>query len=109
MTCVSVPRNAGSSSINTVEKRADALAVRRTVLSLPLWITGCSAAPAQDVLGSFFPAWMLCAAIGILAAVVLRIMLTWVGIAESVPVPPVTYIILATAMTLLVWLLWFGH
>ena len=89
--------------------RTDESAAHTGALSLTLWITGCSAAPAQDLLGSFFPAWMLCAVIGVLAAVVLRLMLTWVGIAEDVPMPSLTYVVLATALTLLVWLLWFGH
>ena len=31
---------------------------------LVLVTAGCSAAPAQNIMGSFFPAWLLCAAIG---------------------------------------------
>ena len=38
-----------------------------TLLTLGLSCAGCNGAPAIDVLGSFFPAWMVC----IIAAVVL--------------------------------------
>ena len=38
-------------------------------------LTGCGRAPAFDVLGSFFPAWLVCFAIGILLAVICRAVL----------------------------------
>ena len=72
-------------------------------------LSACSTAPAQDILGSFFPAWMLCAALGIAAAIVLRLALGAVGLAAFVPLPALTFIVLAIAMTLLIWLLRFGH
>ena len=36
----------------------------------PLMLTGCGRAPAFDVLGSFFPAWLVCFAVAILLAVI---------------------------------------
>ena len=109
MIALSVPPGTGTATMIRKAMRTRKSAAHRGVLSLPLWITGCSAAPAQDLLGSFFPAWMLCAAIGVAAAAAIRIVLTAARIAESIPVPSLTYIVLAVAMTLLVWLLWFGH
>jgi urea transporter len=41
----------------------------------PLLLTGCGRAPAFDLLGSFFPAWLLCFAVGILLAVLCRALL----------------------------------
>lgn len=38
-------------------------------------LTGCRRAPAFDVLGSFFPAWLFCFAIGILLASICRALL----------------------------------
>jgi len=38
----------------------------------PLLLTGCGRAPAFDVLGSFFPAWLICFAVAILLAVLCR-------------------------------------
>ena len=74
---------------------------------LPL--VSCSASPAQEILGSFFPAWMLCAAIGVAGAVVGRRLLVAVGVNEWIPAAPLTYIGLAAAVTLLIWLIWFSR
>ena len=41
----------------------------------PLVLTGCGRAPAFDVLGSVFPAWLICLAVGILLAVICRALL----------------------------------
>lgn len=59
--------------------------------------------------GSFFPAWMLCTAAGIVGAVILRQLLYTFGISQYLIAPPLTYLSIAVAGTLLVWLLWFGH
>ena len=65
--------------------------------------------PTLDLFGSYFPAWMLCAAVGILAAVIIRQLLAVTGIEEYVISPLLTYSGLALSATLLVWLVWFGH
>jgi hypothetical protein len=62
-----------------------------------------------NLLGSYFPAWMLCAVVGILAAVVIRQFLALVGVDEYVVAPVLTYAGVAVSATLLVWLFWFGH
>ena len=63
----------------------------------------------MDLLGSYFPAWMLCAAAGIVATVIIRQLLAVAGIAEYVILPLLTYAGLAVFVTLLVWLFWFGN
>jgi len=63
----------------------------------------------MDLFGSFFPAWMLCAAIGIGATAVVRQILAIAGINQYVCSPLLTYTGLALSGTLLIWLLWFGH
>jgi hypothetical protein len=78
-------------------------------MTVALLLSGCSLSPSQNVLGSFFPAWMLCAALGILAAVVIRRILGALGIDEHLVAPPLTYLCVSLASTLLIWLLWFGH
>jgi YtcA family len=74
-----------------------------------LVVGGCSTSPAQNMFGSFFPAWMLCVAVGILGAVVARQILIAGGIHRYVVAPPLTYLCIAVDGTLLVWLIWFGH
>ena len=81
---------------------------RPSTASLVLPVGGCSAAPSQDILGSFFPAWMLCAAIGVLAAALSRWLLTAAGIGNHLLAPPLVYLAIAVAVTLLTWLAWFG-
>ena len=82
-------------------------ALRRVAIALP--VCACDYAPTMNLLGSYFPAWMLCAALGIVAAVVIRQILAAAGINDYVVAPLLTYAALAVSATLLVWLVWFGH
>ena len=82
-------------------------ALSLTAAMLP--IAGCSHSPSLDLLGSYFPAWMLCAVIGIVASVIIRQILAVAGINDYVVAPLLTYAGLAVAATLLAWLFWFGH
>ena len=83
------------------------LGLWRVAIALP--VAGCNYAPTMDLFGSYFPAWMLCAAIGIVAAVIIRQVLAVAGINDYVVAPLLTYAALAVSATLLTWLLWFGH
>ena len=78
-------------------------------VALALAVSGCSQAPTLDLFGSYFPAWMLCAVAGILAAVIIRHILALAGIHEFVPAPLLTYTGFAVSAALLLWLLWFGR
>jgi hypothetical protein len=86
---------------------ADAIPLRRVAIALT--VSGCNHSPTMDLLGSYFPAWMLCAAIGVLVAVVIWRILAMAGIDEYVVAPLLTYAGLALSATLLFWLFWFGH
>ena len=78
-------------------------------VAIVLAVSGCSYSPTQNLFGSYFPAWMLCAAIGIVAAVIIRQILAVSGINDYIIAPLLTYAGLAVSVTLLAWLLWFGH
>ena len=73
------------------------------------WIVSQPLAPSLDLLGSYFPAWMLCAAAGVVATVVIRQVLRVVGVGEYVVAPLLTYVGLALSATWLIWLSMFGH
>jgi YtcA family len=73
------------------------------------WIVSQPHAPTLDLLGSYFPAWMLCAAAGVVAAVVVRQVLSVVGVGDYVVAPLLTYACLALTATWLIWLFMFGH
>jgi hypothetical protein len=73
------------------------------------WAVSQPHSPTLDLLGSYFPAWMLCAAGGVLAAALIRQVLGVVGIAEYVVVPLLTYAAFALSASWLIWLFLFGH
>src|SRR5262249_41740410 len=81
-------------------------ALRSAAILLP--VSGCSYSPTLDLLGSYFPAWMLCAVIGIFIAVAIRQAPALAGIGEYVVAPFLTYAGFALSASLLVWLLWFS-
>jgi hypothetical protein len=76
------------------------------IVSSILLLTGCSSAPSRNILGSYFPSWMICALIGIGATVAVRALLAKTGIDAVLPMPIVVYLAFATAFSLAIWLLW---
>jgi hypothetical protein len=102
-----VDRCESSTSIRRDRHRSDLLGFKRVAIALP--VTACNYAPTMDLFGSYFPAWMLCTALGIVTAVFIRQILAVAGINDYVVAPPLTYAALAVSATLLAWLLWFGH
>ena len=65
-------------------------------------LTGCSRAPSFDILGSFFPAWLVCLALGLLLTVAARWMLLRARVVLALPI--LSYPSLATLFTLALWL-----
>jgi hypothetical protein len=49
---------------------------------------------------------MICALVGLVAAVAVRALLAKTGIDAALPMPIVVYLALATAFSLAMWLLW---
>jgi hypothetical protein len=98
---------AAGSGTSILRHRRGPLAPWRVAIALP--VAACSRSPTMDLLGSYFPAWMLCAVIGIVASVIIRQILAVAGINDYVIAPLLTYAGLAVSATLLAWLLWFGH
>jgi hypothetical protein len=49
-------------------------------------LTGCGRAPSFDVLGSFFPAWLICLALGLVLTAGARWLLLRVHIEIALPV-----------------------
>ena len=50
------------------------------LLLLILLLGGCAHSPTVDVLGSYFPAWMLCIIIGLFSTLIVRLLLIGFGI-----------------------------
>jgi hypothetical protein len=100
-------RAAGSGTSIRRDRPCAPFASWRIAIALP--VAGCSYAPTMDLFGSYFPAWMLCAVVGIVAAVIIRQILAVAGINDYIVAPLLTYAAFAVSPTLLIWLLWFGH
>ena len=69
-------------------------------------LVGCSSAPTQNILGSYFPSWMICALVGIGATIVVRQFLVATGIDKALPAPLVVYLALTVAFAFATWLVW---
>jgi len=63
--------------------------------------------PQIDIIGSFFPSWMLCLLIGIVAALVVRRLLVRTGIDPYVGPRALVYPSLAILVTLVLWVAFF--
>jgi hypothetical protein len=72
-----------------------------------LLLTGCHSGPQINLLGSFFPAWMLCVAIGVGGTLLLRQVFVRTKLEPYLGVLPVVYFCLGVLLTLACWLIFF--
>jgi len=68
---------------------------------------GCSRAPTFNILGSFFPAWILCGIVGILLTVVVRVLFVRANFEQQLSPLIVIYPCIALFFTFSIWLLFF--
>jgi len=73
-------------------------------------ISGCTprGAPSFVLFGAFFPAWLLVAGIGILAAIGTRVAMVATGLAELLPLQLAVCVSAGVTFAVLAWLLWFA-
>jgi hypothetical protein len=77
--------------------------------SLPLFLTGCSSgAPSFTLFGAFFPAWLLCGVVGIVAALVARATFVATGLAQWLPYQLAVCTAVGVSVATLAWLIPFG-
>ena len=74
-------------------------------------LAGCAlrGAPSYSLFGAFFPAWLLCAGLGLLASILLRTVLIAADFEEAVPFKLLVYVAFAVGVTLWLWLALFGE
>ena len=78
------------------------------IVFVPLnFLTGCQGAPSINFFGSFFPAWMLCVAFGVIGVLVLRRVFVRAQIEPHLGNLPLVYFALWVLLTLGIWLLFF--
>lgn len=73
-------------------------------------LTGCSlaGAPSFALFGAFFPAWLLCAVIGIVGAALTHVVLTSPAVSEVVPFQLAVCTAVGVIVGLLAWMVLFG-
>ncbi len=74
-------------------------------ICVPLVTSGCSQAPTFDILGSVFPAWLVCLAVGVLLTAITRWLLVRKGVHLLFPL--LTYPCLAAVFIFTMWLAFF--
>lgn len=81
---------------------------RPSMFGLPLALmlcTSCSRAPSFEILGSFFPAWLVCLALGLVLTVAGHWILSRVHVVLAFPI--LTYPGLTALFTFTLWLSFF--
>lgn len=102
--------------LHNVKKRLQALTnagsgrvlATAATAALLLSATGCSRAPTFNLLGSFFPAWILCGVIGIVLTVAVRLYLVHIDFEKELSPLIVVYPCMALFFTFTLWLLFFS-
>jgi YtcA family len=86
------------------------IAKRKTPLLLlaMLLTAGCSRAPSFNILGSFFPAWIVCGLIGTLLTAIVRFIFVRLKFEQELLPLILVYPCLAALFTFTIWLLFFS-
>ena len=79
----------------------------RLVAALSFVFTGCSRAPSVDILGSFFPIWMLCVSVSVILAFLARKLLVRWKLESHVGPVALFYPSLVVLLSCLLWLIFF--
>ena len=76
-----------------------------------LLLAGCHSthSPTVDILGSYFPAWIICIVIGLVLTIIARQFLIGFKLDKHLRPAPLVYLCLMVCFTLLVWLIFFKN
>jgi len=72
-----------------------------------LFLTACGRAPAINIIGSFFPAWMICLTAAVFATFGVRFLLLRYRLETEVGPLALFYPCVVALMTCLLWLIFF--
>jgi YtcA family len=82
-------------------------AVLITLCVLLVFLAGCQRAPSVDILGSFFPIWIFCIALGTVLAVVARHVFIRINLDAELGPGILIYPSLAALFAFTIWLIFF--
>ena len=78
-------------------------------LSLPtIFATGCSRNPNVDIIGSYFPGWMVALAISLVLTLAAHYLLRRLGMDHEIGHPAIIYPSMVVLFTCLLWLCFFA-
>jgi hypothetical protein len=77
---------------------------QKALLGAVIFQTGCARAPAVDVIGSYFPVWMISLTIAVILTFVIRYILVKVRLESEVGPLAIFYPSLLTLLTGVLWL-----
>ena len=80
----------------------------RLLWLLPLAASAYAHAPSFNILGSYFPAWMLCVLVAILLVALLHVAVRRAGVEDYFEPGIVTYPCLAAFFSFSLWLIFFS-
>jgi hypothetical protein len=82
------------------------------LLPIALTLGGCSGndhSPTVDILGSYFPAWIICIVLGLFLTLILRQILIGLKLNTHLFPAPLVYISILVLFTLTLWLSFFRN
>ena len=90
--------------------RGSGIRLRARLMSagILIGVVGCGVSPSVNVLGSFFPAWLISIVVGVILTVVVRQVLVAIDVAADVGPAALVYPCLVGLLTLATWLVVFG-
>jgi len=80
-----------------------------TSAPLPYFLATDAHAPALDVFGSYFPAWMPCIVSGLVLTIMVRLLLIGFGVGAYLRPKALVYPCMVILFTLAVWLVFFKN
>ena len=78
------------------------------ILAVTMLPGACRAAPSIDVAGAYFPAWLACALVAVVGAIVARTAMVATGLAQVMPLQLFVGISIGLLVAALVWVAWIG-
>lgn len=76
-------------------------------LAIALWLCGCGRAPSFNILGSFFPAWLVCIIVGTVLAAAFYGLFVRLKLETDIRPAIVVYPCLALCCAFTLWLIFF--
>jgi len=86
------------------------LATGFLIIFASVLLNGCSAAgaPSFELFGAFFPAWLFCGLIGLVASGAAHGLFVGVGLSNLLPYQLFVCVAIGVIAACFAWLLWFG-